>query len=189
MAEDADQITTLLSEWRKGSSQARERLVASVYDELRRLAEHYLATERSGHTLQATALVNELYLRLAGGQDLHFENRGHFFAVAAQQMRRLLVDYARSRQAEKRGGDRMKVSLEQAGELGFAEDHDIIAIHEALEELDKLDSRAAKVVELRFFGGLTESEAAAALAISVATLKRDWEFARAWLVSQLEGSG
>lgn len=189
MAATTEEITTLLTQWRDGRDDAGDKLIASLYGELRRLAEHYMSSERAGHTLQATALVNELYLRLFGGQPIRFQDRAHFFAIAAQQMRRVLVDHARSHHAEKRGGSRPVISLDEAGEPAAADNQNILAIHQALEELEKLDSRSAKAVELRFFGGLTESEAAEVLGISVATLKRDWSFGRAWLLSRLDPAG
>ena len=187
MPGNPEELTTLLIQWRNGEAAAGERFVESVYDELRRMADHYISRERSGHTLQATALVSELYLRLFGGQQIEFNNRAHFFAVAAQQMRRLLVDHARAKKAQKRGAEPMLVTLSDAGVIGRPQELDVLVINEALDELAQLDPRAASVVELRFFGGLTEAESAEVLAVSVTTIKREWEFARAWLVDRLQG--
>ncbi len=180
---------TLLTEWRSGNQEAGNQLFAAAYRELRRLAAWQLQMERPGHTLQPTALVNELYVKLFGSEPVAWQNRAHFFAVAARQIRRLLIDYARSHNARKREGGPARLSLTEAGELAAAppEAHDFIEIDEALTRLQLMDARAASVVELRFFGGLTETESAEALGISVATLKRDWDFARAWLSTQLTG--
>jgi RNA polymerase sigma factor (TIGR02999 family) len=141
--------------------------------------------ERGGHTLQATALVHEVYLRLCGSEPIDWQNRAHFFAVAAQQLRRILVDHARRRESEKRGGGGLTFSLDEADGAVIYPDDRLLALDEALARLDSLDERAAKVTELRYFGGLSEKEASEALEISVATLKRDWAFARTWLASQL----
>ena len=180
----AKEITGLLEQLRSGDGKAATRLMDLVYPELRRLAQRYMRRERPNHTLQATALVHEAYLRLFGSGPMEWQNRAHFFAVAAQQMRRILVDHARTLDARKRGGGDIKVSLEDAKELSVKPDQDLVALDETLKRLEALDSRAARVVELRFFGGLTEKEAAEVMGVSVATLKRDWEFARAWLFDQ-----
>jgi len=185
MTEDATTITGWLVEWRQGSRQAGDRLFAASYQELRRLAAWHLRNERPGHTLQPTALVHELYLRLFQGEPVEWQNRAHFFAVAAQQLRRLLIDHARARLAEKREGSHVRLSLAEVGGLATHREEDLIEMDQALHRLEELDPRSARVVELRFFGGLTEQEAAEAIGISVATLKRDWDFARAWLLSQL----
>jgi RNA polymerase sigma-70 factor, ECF subfamily len=185
MPEDATTITGWLMEWRQGSRDAGDRLFAASYQALRRLAAWHLRNERPGHTLQPTALVHELYLRLFQGEPVEWQNRAHFLAVAAQQLRRLLIDHARARLAEKREGHQVRLSLTDVGGLAEQREEDLIEVDEALQRLEELDSRSARVVELRFFGGLTEQEAAEAIGISVATLKRDWDFARAWLVSQL----
>ena len=179
-------ITTLLAEMRAGDEEARERLVAIVYSDLRRMAAKYLRSERPGHTLQPTALVNEGFVRLFGGTEVAWKDRAHFFAVAATQMRRILVDHARTTTAKKRGGRRVKVSLTEVNGLGTSQDEDLLALDEALSTLEGLDSRAARVVELRFFGGLSEEEAAEALGISTSTLKRDWRTAKAWLFTRLQ---
>ncbi len=179
------QITALLALVRGGDQQAAGQLLELVYPELRRLAQHYMGRERPAHTLQATALVHEAYLRIFGSEPIEWQDRAHFFAVAARNMRQILVDHARSREAERHGGGRVQVSLDAATEVALGPDYDLIALDEALARLEALDPRASRVVELRFFGGLTETEAAEVLGISLATLKRDWEFARAWLFGQL----
>lgn len=188
MNRDPKEVTTLLMGWRAGDSVAGDQLVQAVYGELRRLAAHYLAQERPGHTLQPTALVHELYLRLFASEPIEWQNRAHFFGVAAQQLRRLLIDHARAKHAEKRGGDRVKVSLTDIKDWPGNRDENLIVIDEALSRLEKLDQRAARVVELRFFAGITEKETAEVLGISPATVKRDWEFARAWLLTQLSAA-
>jgi RNA polymerase sigma factor (TIGR02999 family) len=178
-------FTTLLQDWRRGDSKAAEQVLAAVYQELRRLAAHYLRQERPDHTLQPTALVHEMYLRLCASQPVDWQSRAHFFAVAAQQLRRILINHARDRQSVKRGGKQMKLALNDVNGLAGDHEGDLLEVHEALDRLAKLDARAAQVVELRFFGGLTELEAAEVLGISTATVKRDWDFARAWLLGQL----
>jgi RNA polymerase sigma-70 factor (ECF subfamily) len=178
------ELTTLLTRWREGDREAGNQFVAAVYPDLRRLAAHYLRDERLGQTLQPTALVHELYLRLFSGEPLSLQDRAHFFAVAAQQLRRLIIDHSRMRGADKRGGAQVRVPLSVANAVA-ASDEDLLALDEELVELEKLDSRSATVVELRFFGGLREDEIATALAISVATFKRVWEFARSWLLKRL----
>lgn len=186
MAEHPDKITRLLMDWQAGKPEAANELMALVYNELHELAARSMHRERVGHTLQTTALVHEAYLRLCGGKPIQWQNRAHFFAVAAQQVRRVLVDHARAAKAEKRWGGAIKVELADAG-LGVVErDAGLLAVDQALHRLEELDARAAKVIELRFFGGLSEQEAAEILGVSTATLKRDWQFARTWLVSQLQ---
>ena len=156
-----------------------------VYDELRRLARHYMANERTGHTLQATALVNEAYMRLVDIHKVQWQNRAHFFAMSARLMRRILVDSARSRKYQKRGAGAQKVSLDER--LMVAEPgRDLVALDDALEELAKVDERKSKVVEMRFFGGLSVEETAEALSVSVDTVMRDWKLAKAWLLRELE---
>src|SRR5438067_1731263 len=181
MTDDSHQITGLLQDWRAGKPEAAGRLMELVYGELHRLAARHMRGERGGHTLQTTALVHEAYLRLCGSQSVDWQNRGHFFAVAAQQLRRVLVDYARRARSEKRGGGEMHLSLAEADCPVVDHAERLLAIDEALARLENLDGRAAQVIELRFFGGLSEKEAAEVLGISVATLKRDWDFARTWL--------
>ena len=158
-----------------------------VYPELRRIATRFLHNERDHHTLEPTALVNELSVRLLGSQPLTFQDRAHFFAVAAQTMRRILIDYARARTAEKRGGRQERVSLTAVeGWNPVERSEDILVLDEALTKLEKADSRAARVVELRFFGGLEEAEVAEVLGVSIITVKRDWKVARAWLIGRLK---
>lgn len=182
---DSETFTRWLVEWRNGSQDAAERLFAAAYQELRRLAAWQFQNERTGHTLQPTALVNELYIKLFEGEPIEWQNRAHFFAVAAQQLRRLLIDHARARLADKRGGGDVRLSLTEVNGLAAPRQEDLIELDEALRRLEALDQRSSQVIELRFFGGLSEKEAAEVLGISVATLKRDWDFARAWLLSQL----
>jgi len=186
MPSEADAMTQMLLEWRGGDQDAGNRLFAAAYQELRRLASWHLRQERGDHTMQATALVNELYLKFFGGSSVEWQDRAHFFAVAAQQIRRLLIDHARAGLAEKRGGGRMRLSLTEVNGLAAPAEEDLLELDDALRRLEALDPRAANIVELRYFGGLTESEAAAVAGVSVATLKRDWHFARAWLIRQLE---
>ncbi len=181
---DSATFNQWLMEWRNGSQEAAERLFAAAYQELRRLAAWHFQKERPDHTLQPTALVNELYVKLFAGEPIEWQNRAHFFAVAAQQMRRILIDHARAHLAEKRGGGDVRLSLSEVNGLAAARQEDLVELDQALRRLEELDQRSARVVELRFFGGLTEKEAAEVLGISVATLKRDWDFARAWLMSQ-----
>jgi RNA polymerase sigma factor (TIGR02999 family) len=181
---DSGTFTGWLLEWRKGSREAGDRLFAAAYQELRRLAAWHFQKEQPGHPLQPTALVNELYIKLFSGETVEWQNRAHFFAVAAQQLRRLLIDQARARMAEKRGAGGVHVTLDEASGLAAPRQEDLIELDEALRRLEELDARCARVVELRFFAGLTEKEAAEVLDISVATLKRDWDFARAWLITQ-----
>jgi RNA polymerase sigma-70 factor, ECF subfamily len=186
MAENPKDLTDLLIDWRKGNQEAGKELIQAVYDRLHRMAAYYLRQERDGHTLEATALVNELYLKMFSSKPVQWQDRAHFFAVAAQQLRRILVDRARAARAGKRGGDCLKVSITAAKSLPFPTD--ILDIDEALRSLESLDPRAAAGVELRFFAGLTETEIAEALGISLATLHRDWKIARAWLLSQLNAA-
>jgi RNA polymerase sigma factor (TIGR02999 family) len=178
------EVTTLLAEWRNGDEPARNRLISVVYDELRRIAAASLKNEAAGHTMQPTDLVHELYLRVFEPGSVNLVDRKHLFAIAARQMRRILVDHARSRNAQKRGGG-VSVDLSQALEPA-AKPQDLLVIDEALSKLAELDERAAQVVELRFFAGTTEQETADALEISVNTVKRDWDFARAWLYKTLD---
>ena len=185
MAGDSQNITALLQEWRAGKPGAANRLMELVYGELHQLAVRQMRRERGDHTLQPTALVHEAYLRLCGSEPIDWQNRAHFFAVAAQQLRRVLVDHARRTQSEKRGGGQIKLSLDEADGPAANSSERILGVDQALARLEALDERAAKVIELRFFGGLSEKEAAETLGISLATLKRDWDFARTWLASQL----
>jgi len=182
---DAEALTRRLRDWRGGDEAAGRELFQVAYDELHRLAAAHFRKERPGHTLQPTVLVNELYLKLFAGAPVDWQNRAHFFAVASQQIRRLLIDHARARQAEKRDGARVRISVTEAGDPAAPGEQDLLELDEALGRLERLDPRLASVVELRFFGGLSEKEAAEVLSISVATLKRDWEFARTWLAKEL----
>jgi RNA polymerase sigma factor (TIGR02999 family) len=179
-------VTQLLNAWGAGDETAGNELIAIVYKELRRLAAHYLQVERPDHTLQPTALVHELYIKLFSSEPIEWRNRGHFLAVAARQLRNIVIDYARIQHAQKRGGVQRKLSLEDVAEVGVVVDGRILDVDRALDRLSQLDERAAKVVELRYFGGLTENEVGEALDISLATVKRDWEFARSWLLKEIE---
>lgn len=181
-------FTTLLDELRSGRKEAADQLMALVYKELRRLAEYYMRSERTGHTLQATALVNEVYVDLFGSNSrktMIFEDREHFFATAARQMRRILVDHARRKKAQIRGGDSVTVPLENAGEVGLLRDRELESLDDALTALEETNPRASRIVELCFFGGMTQKEAAELLGISLATVQRDWELARDFLYEQL----
>jgi RNA polymerase sigma factor (TIGR02999 family) len=190
MADAREDVTQVLEELAKGDRRAADKLLPLVYDEFRALARHYLAQERMNHTLQPTALVHEAYMKLVDQTRVDWQGKSHFFAVAAQAMRRILVDHARSRQREKRGGGRARVVLDEAVALSPQKDEDVLALDEALEKLARLDARQAKVVELRFFGGLSVEEVAEALGVSKRTVEGDWTFARAWLSRELrEGEG
>jgi RNA polymerase sigma factor (TIGR02999 family) len=179
-----ERVSQLLADWANRNPAARERLVPIVYEELRRLAHHYMRGERAGHTLQTTALVNEVYLRLTGIDALRWRDRAHFFAMAATLMRRVLVDYARQRGREKRGGG---ISVTSLDEFAVAAESavDIVALDDALERLATVDPQQSRVVELRFFAGLSVQETAEALGISPATVKRDWATAKLWLYNEL----
>jgi RNA polymerase sigma factor (TIGR02999 family) len=176
----AHHVTELLFRWKGGDEQALHDLVPIVYEELNRLAHYHLRSERPDHTLQSTALVHEAYVRLIGGQPIALQNRDHFFAVASRLMRQILVDYARSRKAAKRDGG-LRVSLSDAMNIPIATDEDLLALDRALDELARLDERQARIVELKFFSGLSSSAAASVLDISRATVDREWSTARLWL--------
>lgn len=178
------QVSQLLADWAGGNPSAREQLVPVVYGELRRLAHHYMRGERAGHTLQTTALVNEVYVRLAGIDALQWRDRTHFFAMAATLMRRVLVDYARQRGRDKRGGGVSVTSLNE-NVVAATSSVDIVALDEALDRLAAIDPQQCRVVELRFFVGLSVEETAEALSISPATVKRDWATAKLWLYREL----
>jgi RNA polymerase sigma factor (TIGR02999 family) len=178
-------ISQLLAEWTNHDPDARERLVAVVHGELRRLAHHYMRGERAGHTLQTTALVNEVYLRLAGINGMRWRDRAHFFAMAATLMRRVLVDYARQRRREKRGAGVSVTSFDEHAVAAPAA-VDVLALDQALERLAAVDAQQSRVVELRFFAGLSVQETAEALGISPATVKRDWATAKLWLYQELK---
>jgi len=183
----ATDATGLLRAWQAGDEQALGRLMELVYQDLRRAAHRYMMNERSSHTLQTTALIHEAYIRLLDFRQMNFQDRVHFFAICARMMRRILVDSARDRKSKKRGAGQIHVSLDSAPDLSAELEPDFLAIDEALDRLAALDERKAKVVELRFFGGLTEDEIAAALDISVDTVIRDWKFAKVWLRKELDG--
>ena len=182
----SNQVTELLVRWRGGDKAALDVLLPLVYTELRRIARHYLLQERSDHTLQSTALVHEAYVRLAKQQLPEWKNRAHFFAVAAQLMRQILVDHARTHRASKRGGAAYVLALEEAEEEAQPLDLDLVALDDALKTLAELDSQQSRVVELKFFGGLSIEETAEVLGVSSSTVKRDWVMARAWLHRELE---
>ena len=187
-----ENVSQLLAKWSAGNPQALDELMPLVYNELRRLASNYLRRERKNHTLQPTALVNEAYLKLVDQRSPHWQNRAQFYGVAAQMMRRILVDHARQHQAAKRGGsDQQRLSITSAGQLGAKQlasepAIDLLALHEALEELTSFDPQQGRIVELKFFGGLSIEETAEVMGISHATVERDWKMARAWLRRKLE---
>ena len=184
-----ESVTQLLMAWGEGDEEAFARLVPMVHGELRRIARRQMRGERARHTLQTTALVNEAWLRLFGRDGVAVNDRSHLVALMATQMRRALVDHARHRNAEKGPGAGVRVAVDDAAGLAVGRDDELLALDEALQALEAIDARAATVVELRFFGGFDEREAAAALDISVSTLKRDWVFARAWLFDRLRADG
>jgi RNA polymerase sigma-70 factor (ECF subfamily) len=184
---DASPITGWLADWRAGDEGARDRLFAVVHPQLQALATRLLQRERHDHTLEPNAVVNELYLRLIGGQPVSYQDRVHFFAIAAQTMRRILIDYARARVADKRGGQQQRVGLSAVDGMVFtASSEQLLDLDRLLSALATTDPRAAQVVELRFFGGLREEDVAEVLQVSVITVKRDWKVARAWLAAHLE---
>ncbi len=182
MTED---VTQLLQAWSEGDQAAFDRLAPIVYSELRRLARRYMARERPDHTLQPTALVHEAYVRLAGFHNLHWKNRVHFFAISAQVMRRVLVDFARSRDRRKRGGSEQPVSLEDCANLGVNSEISLLSLDDALNALALEDSRKCRVVEMKFFGGLSTDEIAQSLQVSPETVLRDWKLAKLWLLREM----
>ena len=184
--ENSTDITEILQAWSDGRREAMDAIVPLVYDELRRQARRFLRRERAGHTLQTTALIHEAYLRLIDQRDVNWQNRAHFFGIAAQAMRRILVDYARERHREKRGGAAENLPLDEA-RLVVSEERsiDLVALDEALTRLAKFDGQQARVVELRYFSGLSIEETAEVLKISTATVKRDWNMAKAWLKQEI----
>lgn len=184
----ANPVTALLKAWGSGDEAALNELVPLVESELRRLARGYMARERTGHTLQTTALVNEAYLRLVDVQDVRWNDRAHFFGIAARLMRRVLVDHARQRAFQKRGGGGQAVSLDDAMLVSRAPDIELLDLDRALQALAAVDDRKARVVEMRYFGGMTVEETAGALAVSTETVKRDWRLAKLWLLDELAGS-
>jgi RNA polymerase sigma-70 factor (ECF subfamily) len=181
------QVTALLNEWSHGNEAALDELIPLVEVELHRLARKYMSRERAGHTLQTTALVNEAYLRLAQAQDVRWQNRAHFFAIAARIMRRIMIEHARKRQQLKRGGGAMRITLDEGAIVADERSAELLALDEALEVLTAKYPRKADVVELRFFGGLTVEDVAVVLKVDERTVKRDWEFARAWLHQRING--
>jgi len=183
--ESANQVTELLVDWGNGNESGFDGLFAVVYDELRRLASSYMRRERSDHTLQTTALVHEAYLKLVRQSDSPLQSRIHFFAVAAKVMRQILIDHARARQYEKRGGGEPRISLDEAAIISDDRAEELVALDEALTVLAERDSRQSEIIELRFFGGLSIEETAAVLNVSPGTVMRDWTFARAWLKNQM----
>jgi RNA polymerase sigma factor (TIGR02999 family) len=183
------EITQLLVAWNKGDVKALEQLTPLVHAELHRLAKRHMAGERPGHVLQTTALVNEAYLRLIDWRNVEWRDRAHFFGLAAQIMRRILIDFARALRREKRGGEALRLSLSEAANVGCGPSADLVALDDALHTLEKLDSRQARVVELRFFAGLSYEETAEALNVSVSTVRRDWSFAQVWLFRELSNGG
>jgi len=182
------EITELLLEWSDGNQAALDELYPLVYEELRRLAHRYLRRERKAHTLQTTALINEAYLRLVDQRQVHWENRSHFFGIAAKMMRRILIDHARRYQYVKRGGGATKLSLDEVAVVARERASELLMLDEAMTSLAKMDERRSLVVELRFFGGLNNEEIAGLLKISPNTVIRDWNLARAWLYKELTGS-
>jgi len=176
-----EEITRLLVSWGNGDQAALDQLMPLVYDELRRLATHYLRGERPDHTLQATALVHEAYLRLVDERKVSWQNRAHFFGIAARRMRHILVEHARMRKAAKRGGAPFKLSLSHADQVAAQDEVDLVELDDAMKKLEAVDPQKVQVVELRYFGGLTIEETGEVLKISQATVKRDWNLARAWL--------
>lgn len=181
------EVTRLLAQIRNGDREAESKLIPLVYNELRRLAGYYLSGERPGHTLQPTALVHEAYLRLTYLKEIDWQSSSHFFAISSQMMRRILIDHARAQLSHKRGGKMSNVPIDQIPDLSAEQSGYLLALEDALTRLDALDHRQSQVVELRFFGGLTEDEAAIVLGVSTRTVKRDWRLAKAWLYQEIAG--
>ncbi len=182
----SQEITQLLLAWGDGDKRALDKLMPFVYEELRRLARNYMRHQPSDHTLQTTALVNEAYLRLIDSSQVRWQNRTHFFAISAQLMRRILVDFARAKKAGKRGGQDQKITFDEALPVSSEQESELIALDEALNELAVLNERQSRIVEMRYFGGMTEEEIAETLDISTRTVRRDWSIARAWLYRELK---
>jgi RNA polymerase sigma factor (TIGR02999 family) len=185
MTPSSSNVTQMLHDWSHGDREVLDKLVPVVYEELRRQATRYLKRERPGHTLQTTALIHEAYIRLIDQKNVHWQNRAHFYAIAAQLMRRILVDHARSRQAAKRGGSDIKLPLEEAMIVSEGREIDLVALDEALERLAAIDPQQSRVVELKFFSGMSVEETAEVLGVSTRTVKRDWNVAKAWLRRQI----
>lgn len=188
MSDASHEVTQLLVQWSNGDQAALDQLMPLVYGELRQMARRHMARQNPGHTLQTTALINEAYLKLVNQQDKHFQNRAHFFGVAAQAMRHILVDYARSKQYAKRGGDAPVVALDEALTVSEERAAELVAMDDALKELAKVDERKCRVVELRYFGGLSVEETAEVLKVSAITVMRDWSMAKSWLHRELSNS-
>ena len=180
------QVTLLLHSWSKGDREALDQLLPLVYEELRRQAARYLRQERADHTLQATALIHEAYLRLVDQRSVEWQNRAHFFAIAARLMRQILVDHARRHEAAKRGGSAIKVPVEEAAASGAGRDINLVALDAALDKLAEIDAEQSRIVELRYFSGLTIEETAEVMGISAATVKREWQVAKAWLRREIK---
>ena len=184
MSVDRDQVTALLQDWQAGRQEALDELMPLVYDQIRTLAEHHLRRENPGHTLRATELVHEAYLKLVGS-DVSFSGRAHFYALASRVIRHILINHGSAKHSAKRGGGAVRLALDHAPEIGTEPDDAIVEVHEALERLESLDPRKAKIIEMIFFGGLEQSIAAEALSISPATLRRELRLAKAWLFNEL----
>jgi RNA polymerase sigma-70 factor (ECF subfamily) len=187
MTPSPQEVTQLLIEWGNGSEAAADKLMPLVYEELHRLAHRYMGHERPGHTLQTSGLVNEAYLRLIDQSQVHWQNRSHFFGIAAQMMRRILVDYARNRRYAKRGGNARQVPLDEGLIVSEERGEEIVALDDALQNLATIDERKSRIVELRFFGGLSIEETAETLGVSPGTVMRDWTLAKAWLRREIIG--
>jgi RNA polymerase sigma factor (TIGR02999 family) len=187
MASSRSEVTQLLQQWSDGRQEALDRLLPTIYGELRRLASSYLRRERAGHTLQPTALVHEAFLKLVDQRAVRWQNRAHFFGIAAQAMRRILVDHARAHSAGKRGAGERAVTLDEALVVTPGQNVDLLALDEVLTRLEALDPQQSRIVELRFFGGLTIDETAEVMGISPATIGREWTLAKAWLYAELTG--
>lgn len=188
MTPSPQEVTQLLVAWRNGDEGARDELMPLVYHELHRLAHQYMSRERPGHTLQTSALVNEAFLRLADQKDVQWQNRAHFIGIAGQMMRRILVDYARNRGYAKRGGGAIQVSLDEELIVSDERSAEVVALDDALQSLARLDERKSRLVELRFFGGLSIEETAEVLGVSPGTVMRDWTLAKAWLRREMSGN-
>jgi RNA polymerase sigma-70 factor, ECF subfamily len=189
VSEERKEISLILKDWSGGGRESADVLLSLVYDELRRIARHYLRRERSDHTLQPTALVHEAYMKLIDISDVSWQDRAHFFAVASNVMRHILVDHARARATDKRGGEVQRIALEDVVKLSDAPDVDLLALDESMRQLAAFDEQQSKIVELRFFGGLTIEETAHVLGISPATVKREWTMAKAWLFRRMKDKG
>lgn len=187
MTPSATEVTQLLLDWSNGNQAALDRLTPLVYDELHRLAHQHMSRERGSHTLQTSALVNEVYLRIVDQRNVHWQNRSHFFSIASRLMRRILVDHARAHHYAKRGGGAARLSLDEAALVAEERGQELIALDEALTSLAAIDQRKCQVVEMRFFGGMSVEEAAEALGVSKITVKRDWSTAKAWLQREMAG--